>query len=163
MGTPSASAGAFSIDLIGAACLTTRGTHKLRFRDHYALDRPGETEVKLEDGPGIKIDRSHIGDADDEAHDYNLVGPSGALDSHGLEAQVTIDARAVATPDDVCPDPNAPAKRHPTMPMGEYWLAIAGVIIGPPVLIIALVVVRRRRRKAELARIAAGKLPRKLR
>lgn len=148
MGTPSAAAGAFSVDLVASICLAVpRGTHTLLLRDAYPIDRPGETEVKLEDTPGVKIDRSHIGDADDEAHDYNLVGPSGALERHGLEAQVTIGPRAIATPDATCPGP----RRERALPTPV--IAIGGAVLGGALLAAAGFLLRlRRRARAELAR-----------
>jgi hypothetical protein len=141
MGSPSATAGAFSVDLVAAICLAVpRGPHTLLLRDAYPIDRPGETEVKLEDSPGVKINRSHIGDADDEAHDYNLVGPSGALERHGLEAQVTIGERAIATPDATCPGPRR-ARDVPTPA-----IIIGGVVLASLLLAAAGAVLRVRRR-----------------
>jgi hypothetical protein len=128
MGSPSAAAGAFSIDLVASFCLTARrGKHLLLLRDAYPIDRPGETEVKLEDSPGVTIDSSHIGDADDEHHDYNLVGPSGALERHGLEAGFTIGDLAIATPDDTCGEP--PRTRYLPTPVLVVVL-LAGLTIA---------------------------------
>lgn len=128
MGTPSAKAGAFSVDLVTSICLAApRGKHLLRLRDAYPIDRPGETEVKLEDSPGVTIDSSHIGDANDDRHDYNLVGPSGALERHGLEAAVTIGPGAITTPDTTCPEP----RRERTLPTPIIIVAaLAGLIIA---------------------------------
>lgn len=121
MGTPSAAAGAFSIDLIASSCAAfAPGPHLIVLRDHYALDRPGDTEVKAEDNPGVAITSSSIGGAEDDAHDYNLVGPSGALATWGLELHLTANARAIATPDAICP---APPADH-TLPL----VAAAGAI-----------------------------------
>lgn len=104
MGTPSAAAGAFSIDLVAWLCLAApRGTHAVLLRDGFRLDRPGETEVKVEDGPGVTIDASRIGGAEDEAHDYKLVGPSGALETQGLDVRFTAGAKAIVAGDAVCP------------------------------------------------------------
>jgi hypothetical protein len=151
MGSPSASAGAFSVDLIAAICLPMpRGKHTLLLRDAYAIDRPGETEVKLEDSPGVKIDRSHIGDADDEAHDYNLVGPSGALERHGLEAEVTIGARAIATPDATCPGPRR-ARAVPTPVIIVGGAVLAGLLLAAAGFVLRL------RRKPPAAPTAPGR------
>ncbi|HET9624629.1 MAG TPA: hypothetical protein VFP84_24850 [Kofleriaceae bacterium] len=152
MGSPRADAGAFSIDLVATICLAApRGTHALLLKDAYAIDSPGETEVKLEDAPGVHIDRSHIGDADDEAHDYQLVGPSGALERHGLEAQVTVSPRAIATPDATCPGPaHARAVSTPLVLGG-------GVVLGFALLGAAGFVLRLRKRTAARPRHSGGK------
>lgn len=143
MGTPSAAAGAFSIDLVAAICLAApRGPHHLLLRDSYRLDRPGETEVVVEDSPGVAITGSHIGGADDEAHDYKLVGPSGALETEGLDVALAIGDRALATPDAVCPGPAAPPTIRPGVAIGAGAAAAIVLAAGG-----ALVVRRRRRGK----------------
>ncbi len=143
MGTPSASAGAFSIDLIASICVAfPPGPHTVVLRDHYALDRPGDTEVAAEDNPGVAIRHSAIGGAQDEAHDYHLVGPSGALATHGLELRLAANPRAVATPDEVCPAPARPLPLPAIAGGGAAVLAAA----------IALLVLRRRRQPSRKPR-----------
>jgi len=111
LATPKVAAGAFSIDLIASLCLTApRGKHALQLHDAYPLDRPGETEVKLEDSPGVTILASRIGGAEDEAHDYTLVGPSGALETEGLDARLEIGNQAPVGADGTCA---APRRRPP--------------------------------------------------
>jgi hypothetical protein len=53
LGTPAVEAGARAIDLIGWVCTGDGARHRLALRDRVRLDTPGETEVRLEDGPGI--------------------------------------------------------------------------------------------------------------
>jgi hypothetical protein len=44
MGTPSVTAGAFSVDLVGYLCLpSARGRHAVLLRDRFRVPRPGET------------------------------------------------------------------------------------------------------------------------
>src|SRR5262249_17905618 len=103
LGTPSTAAGAFSVDLIASICLAApRGKHALVLRDSYAIARPGETEVKVEDSPGVTIHATRIGGAAYDDNDYKLVGPSGALETSGLELEFTAGDRAIATADAVC-------------------------------------------------------------
>ncbi len=141
MGTPSTAAGAFSVDLVAWMCLRVpRGKHAVLLRDDFRLARPGETEVKVEDSPGVTIDASRIGGAEDEAHDYKLVGPSGALHTEGLDLQFTAGAKAIVSSDATCRGP-APPRALP-----------AGVIIGTAAVTafvlagLVTIVVRRRRR-----------------
>jgi hypothetical protein len=138
LATPNVAAGAFSIDLIAAICLPRpRGAHAVVFRDHYPLARPGETQVKIEDSPGVTIQASRIGGAIDEAHDYNLVGPSGALDTEGLDFAFTAGERAVITADGVC------AALPP--PPGSATGAIAAAAIACIVAGLVALLMRRRR------------------
>jgi hypothetical protein len=119
LGTPQTAAGAFSIDLVAWICLAPpRGKHAVVLRDDFRLERPGETEVKVEDSPGVTINATRIGGAEDEANDYKLVGPSGALATDGLDLQFTAGDKAVVTSDAVCEGP-APERALP-----------AGVIVG---------------------------------
>lgn len=145
LGTPQVAAGAFSIDLVAWFCLPApRARHTVLLRDHYPLARPGETEVKVDDSPGVTIHDTRIGGAVDEAHDYKLVGPSGALDTAGLDLQFTAGPAAPVTSDAIC-------RRG-----GPARTASTGVIVGATLAgIIALgglVTVRWRRRRQVRAR-----------
>lgn len=145
LATPRVAAGAFSIDLVAALCLApARGDHAMVFRDHYPLARPGETQVKVEDSPGVAIKTSRIGGAVDEAHDYNLVGPSGALDTEGLELAFTVGDHAVITADGVCAAPPGPAAAPTPVIVGAAVaaVALAGLVV---------LALRRRRYRAPAA------------
>jgi hypothetical protein len=144
LGTPQVAAGAFSVDLVAWLCLAPpRGAHAVLLRDHYPLARPGETEVMVEGGPGVAIDATQIGGAVDEAHDYKLVGPSGALDTEGLALRFTAGDRAAVVSDAVC--------RGPTRALSTGAIAGAAaataVVLAAAVTLVRLVrLVRRRRR-----------------
>jgi hypothetical protein len=141
LGTPRVAAGAFSVDLVAWLCLPApRGTHAVQLRDRFALDRPGETEVKVEDSPGVAIDASHIDGAVDEAHDYNLVGPSGALETEGLELRFTAGERAQVVSDAIC--------RAPAQPRAVPTGLIAGGAAALVAAVAALGIRRRRQRRA---------------
>jgi len=143
LGTPSATAGAFSIDLVAWLCLATpRGKHAVLLRDAYRLDRPGETEVKVEDSPGVTITATRIGGAEDEAHDYKLVGPSGALETEGLDLRFAADARAAITSDAVCRAPT-----HPGLPTGAIIGAAAAIALVLAGLVTLVARVTRARRR----------------
>jgi len=59
MGSARVAAGAFSVDLVAYLCLpTARGRHEVRLFDQFRLPHPGETEVRVEDGPGVTIERA---------------------------------------------------------------------------------------------------------
>ena len=139
MGSPSVSAGAFSIDLVAWLCLpSARGKHTVLLRDRFRIPRPGETEVKVEDGPGITIDRARIGPANDPSHDFKFVGPGGPLSEDGLDLAFTASDKAPLTADGTC---NAAAASGGGFPIG--WMMAGAAVVGFAGM---AVYVRRRRR-----------------
>jgi hypothetical protein len=147
MGTPSAAAGPFSIDLIAAICLTPpRGAHAIELRDRFELAHPGETEIRFEDSPGVTVDRARVGDDDQPGIDYKIIGPTPVLGqpgpAGGIALAFTAGPRAVVAPDASCAGPApAPATGAPTG-------AIAGAAAGLAVLAGAIVIARTVRRRA---------------
>ena len=141
MGAPQVAAGSFSIDMIAWACLpTVRGKHTLLLRDRFRVPRPGETEVKVEDGPGVTIDHTRIGTAADPSHDYRFAGPGGPLTDDGLEIAFTARDTAPLTSDGTCTAPGG-GKAGVSRPLVMIIvLALMGIIGG------AVVVVKKQKR-----------------
>jgi len=135
MGTPQTAAGTFSIDLVAWLCLASpRGKHAVLLRDRLALARPGETEVKVEDSPGVTVDRARIGAADDPSYDYKLVGPAGPLADDGLDLQFTAAATSVVASDAACQGAAASRALPPGVIVGvaaviAFALAGAGSLV----------------------------------
>lgn len=103
MGTPDVAAGSFSVDLVAYPCLpVARGHHRITLRDKVQLTRPGETEVKVEDSPGVRIDHARIGGADDPSYDYKFVGAGGPLSDEGLDLAFDAGPKAPVTADGQC-------------------------------------------------------------
>lgn len=124
MGTPDVAAGSFSVDMVAYPCLATvRGRHKLRLRDKLQLTRPGETEVKVEDSPGVTIDTARVGPADDPSYDYKFVGAGGLIADEGLDLQFNAGPKAPVTADNVC---TAPAKGGGS---ALPWLMAGGAVV----------------------------------
>jgi hypothetical protein len=139
MGSPSVKAGSFSVDLIAYFCLATHGgRHELKLRDRFRLLRPGETEVKIEDIPGIAIETGRIGPANDPRHEYRFVGPGGPLADDGID--LVFDAS------DQAPSGGAPcgaaAAKQPGDKIGLLATGAIAVVVGA----VAVVLWRRRRR-----------------
>jgi hypothetical protein len=144
MGTPQTAAGTFSIDLVAWICLASpRGRHAVQLRDRFPLARPGETEVKVEDSPGVTIDRARIGAADDPSYDYKLVGPGGPLADDGLDLQFTAGDKSVVAPDTICRGA-APRRALPPRVIVGTAAVTAFVLAG----VVTLVLLRRRRAPA---------------
>jgi hypothetical protein len=138
MGSPQVTGGTFSVDLIGFLCLpVARGAHHVQLRDHFRLTRPGETEVKVEDSPGVTIARARIGRADDPTYDYRFPGPGGPLADDGLDLRFDAGPRSVVAPDGLCAAPTAP----------ESHALLIGVAVGVAIGlgVVGLLVLRRKR------------------
>jgi hypothetical protein len=141
LGTPQVAAGSFSVDLVAYPCLAmARGKHRVVVRDRFRLPHPGETEAKVEDSPGVKIERAHVGPADDPSFDFRFAGPGGPIEDDGLEVIYVASDKAPVAADGQCNIVYAPRSR-------AWWLAIP---IGVAVLGAGAFFVWRRRRMASL-------------
>ena len=145
MGTPVVAAGAFSIDLVAYFCFVRpQGRHRLLVRDRFRVPRPGETEARVEDSPGVTIERAHVGPADDPSHDYLFAGPGGPLQDDGLEVVFTVGEHAVPGGDDAC-------RAGPIAGEGGgghgghvgLWVGVAAAAVAA---VLSLVLILRRRR-----------------
>lgn len=131
LGAPQVHAGAFSVDLIAYLCLpVARGDHRLTLRDRFRLPRPGETEVKIEDGPGIAIVRARIGPGADASLDFRFAGPGGPLADAGLDLAFTAGPAAPIASDAICQRAGRGAARGGGLP---GWL-----LLGAPLAVLAL-------------------------
>lgn len=130
MGSPQVAAGSFSVDLIAWPCLATaRGKHTLLLKDRFRVPRPGETEVKVEDGPGITIGHTRIGRASDPGHEYKFVGPGGPLMDDGIEVTFTASDTAPLASDGGCKATEAKTNRAvPKALLVAIAIALAAVL-----------------------------------
>src|SRR6187551_2105533 len=55
LGTPAVGGGSLSVDLIAWLCTPPGTTHRLQLRDEYMVEKAGDSELKLETGPGITL------------------------------------------------------------------------------------------------------------
>jgi hypothetical protein len=146
MGTPSATAGTFSIDLVASICVTpARGSHAIELRDRFELPHPGETEIRFEDSPGVAIDRARVGDDGDPGIDYKIIGPTPVLGTAGpaggIALAFTAGPKAVVASDAAC------AGSAPTgASTGAPTVAIVGAAAGLAILAGAVTLARRRAR-----------------
>lgn len=148
LGSARVAAGSFSVDLVTYLCLpAARGRHEVRLFDRFRVPRPGETEVRIEDGPGVKIERAKIGDHSDPSWTYRFVGPGGPLSDLGLDLAFTAGEQAIVAPDAMC---RAAAGRAGGLPVVLIAGAAAG--LAATAAAAALVLIRRRRRRAQGAR-----------
>jgi len=126
LNTPSIAAGSFSVDMIAYLCLGGGATHhRVQLRDRFRLLRPGETEVKVEDSPGIAIEHARVGPADDPSHDYRFVGPGGPVADDGLDLAFTVSAKAPAGGEGCKAAGPAPSRRG-SFPI--VWLVLLATV-----------------------------------
>jgi hypothetical protein len=104
LGNDAVAAGSFSVDMIAYLCASEAAgtTHRVHLRDSFRIPRPGETEVKVDDSPGVTVSRASIGGADDPRHDYRFVGAGGPLTDDGLTVEWTTTAQAPLLPPGTC-------------------------------------------------------------
>lgn len=101
LGTPSVTGGSFSIDLVGWLC-TGGPAHRLVLRDTVALDKPGETEIRIEQDPGVLIGARRLGGRALDSLDMKWTGADGPLTSDGLELAWQVDGAAARPADGRC-------------------------------------------------------------
>lgn len=94
-----AGGGAFSVDLVATLCLPPRAAgigdggeraHRLELRDRFHLPRPGETEVHLEEGPGISIGLAAIGEHRAAERVFRFSGAVPALGEPGVQVELRV-------------------------------------------------------------------------
>jgi hypothetical protein len=146
LGTPATDAGAFSVDLIAYICAPTDGEqHQLVLFDRFEMDRAGETEIRIEESPGVRVTRATLGEHGPSMLSMKWNGNRGptALDGLHLAFEVGDDADPT---DDLCagggPAPRS-ARGDADRPLLLYGGAAAG---GLALVAVALLAVRKRRR-----------------
>jgi len=142
MGSTQVAAGSFSVDLIAYLCGGNSTTHRVKLRDQFRVPRPGETDVKVEDTPGVTVTKARIGPADDATHEYRFVGPGGPLSDDGLDIEFSVGKDAPTIPSGQC---SAAAKPAAAQRSRSIW-----IVAGAALLVIATATafysIRRRRR-----------------
>jgi hypothetical protein len=139
LGDPSAAAGAFAVDLVAWACFDKPHEvlqHRILFTDHFALEDPGETELRAEESPGVLVTRSQLGAptpaGDRPRLDFKWMGPTGPIAS-GYAIDIVVDPKLAAFSDLPCaagdaPDP--PRKSWPWMVFGGAVFLMVGFLLA---------------------------------
>ena len=147
MGTPSTRAGSFAVDLVAWLCLADpeqRRDHHIVINDTLALPSPGETEIYLEESPGVRIVSSGLGENSGEAKlKFQWRGQTDYLRKRGLHLNFTVDPNQASIAADSCGDTSGATPRGESSAQRQ-WLALllAGLLI---VSAAALWLLRRRR------------------
>ena len=136
--------GSFAIDLVAVACLPRRGAHEIAIRDDYALPTPGETELKVDQGLGVRLDHVQLGDSPVHGTEVRIRGVGGPL-GEGWIVRFTVGPDTPAGGDDC-----AAGAANSLGPGQRPWL-IALAIFGGLAAVFALVMFLRRRRRVRTA------------
>jgi hypothetical protein len=144
LGTPATNAGSFSVDLIGWICGQDRPAHTLVVFDRYRIPRPGETEVRVQATPGIKVLRSMLGREGERSQmEYKWEGNDGPMATLGYYLEYKVSDEAALPPGQACEaggtgesGTTAQARRNAAA------MVMAAILIG---LLAGLVVWRRKR------------------
>lgn len=132
LGDPSASAGAFAVDLVAWACFDRPRealVHRIRLTDHFALDQPGETELRTEESPGVLVISEQLGAAPAASKrprlDYKWMGAGGPLAS-GYQIAIRVDPQLATYSDLPCPAGDAPDAQGKTP---WRWVIVGGALL----------------------------------
>jgi hypothetical protein len=106
LGEPVTAAGGFAVDLVAWICLghPRRGRdHAMIVRDRYQVPSPGESEIMVEVGPGIRLTRSAFGPESrailPELKWFGATNPSAEL---GYFLDFQVDPEVAAMPEGGC-------------------------------------------------------------
>ncbi len=133
LGSAHTDGGAFAVDLIAWMCAASPGRrHELELIDRHSLLPAGETEVRIDESPGVQVDVARVGDAPFVDRLARFQGEAAPL-ARGLHLVWEAGPRAEVPPDDRCPRPRAAgAARGWLMPMlgAGVGLALIARVIG---------------------------------
>ncbi len=135
LGTPTTNAGPFSLDLqILAPYPDPRAAeHTVWLEDRWPVPTPGETEVRVEESPGVRVQESHLRrDGRGAVLEFRYVGAPKQKGAGGILVKLTVDAEAR----------KAAAPREKRGSFGP--LIVLGLVMAA---VIAIVMVQRRRRR----------------
>lgn len=136
LGTPAVSGGALSVDLVGWICTGGGAAPRLTLHDTLVLDRPGDSELRLEDGPGVHFGERRLGGRPLDKLDATWTGSGGPL-TEGLEVTWRVDGAAPRPADGRCTESKHAPRR--------WWAwGVAGAIAAAAT---AVAVALRRQRK----------------
>ncbi len=129
-GTPTVNAGAFSVDLVAWICLADpaqRRRHTLVLHDGFRLPRPGETEIYVDESPGVTVTRSALG-SDKKSTQLKISwrGATGFLRDLGFYLDFEVAPDVKLNPDASCGDDTPRASGPSATHRG--WVAV--VLVG---------------------------------
>lgn len=142
LGDPSAAGGSFAVDLVAWSCFDRPRqvlAHQVRFTDRFAIDAPGETELRAEESPGVLVTRSQLGalpaGGDRPRLEFKWMGGTGPVAS-GYQLDFKVDPGLATFSDAPCPtgaaaeEEGAGARRWPWMVGGGALFLVIGFLLA---------------------------------
>lgn len=142
LGDPSAAAGAFAVDLVAWSCFDRPREvleHRVRFTDRFALEDPGETELRTEESPGVLVTRSQLAatpaGGDRPRLDFKWMGGTGPAAS-GYQIAFKVEPGLATYSDLPCPAGEGPAgdggggRRWPWLVFGGALFLVVGFLLA---------------------------------
>ena len=132
LGTPETNAGAFAVDLVAWACLgrgRAGSAHSVVFFDRYEVNRPGETELRVEESPDVKVERSTFGaDGKQSEMEFKWTGRGGPTATLGYYLDFTVQSTEPVASDTRCPAiATADQDQDNAEPPRRRWLVLGSV------------------------------------
>jgi hypothetical protein len=131
IGRATTSGGAFSADLVGTVCLTQSSPteeHRLIFVDGLVLPKPGESELRLDPAPGIRIVESRLGGREVGAG-HKWQGGAGPV-AQGYQLSFLVERDDSAGLDDLCKPPPPEKHRLRSILVGGAVLLLLAAALG---------------------------------
>jgi len=152
LGLAQVSGGAFAVDLaVEAPTGATAGAHTLWIDDRFKLPMPGDTEIRVEESPGVRAVAAHLGrDGQGLQLRYAFRGEADKPGERGVRVDYSVDAEAAraatASSGDDGQSPPPPvrtgaaggARRHGR----ALWLALGALGLGA--IVVAVMGLRRK-------------------
>ena len=137
----SVTGGAFALDLIAWPCLPGPAErHEIELVDRFSLTPAGETEVRIADEPGVRVEVARIGDG---VHG-DMLGRTAQFQK--LASPLAEGLRVVYTATGATPlaDGRCPGSAPKTTTATPRWPIVVGALLGAAVVVV--LTLRRRKR-----------------
>ena len=137
LGTPATSGGAFAVDLLLYAPTRGAGAHSLTLEDGWIVPEPGESELVVEESPGVRVVAAHLLSAPGQNQArWTFRGNPDPPADRAARVEWTVDDAAYAEAAAATPvDPKvAPAHRSRL----GLWIALAAGVVGTLASVIGL-------------------------
>jgi hypothetical protein len=134
LGTPTTSAGAFSIDMIAWFCVPdpSKRAHKIELFDRFHLAEPGELELRIDESPGVTVTESKAGEVRKTKPQlqFKWTNTAQPLAKTPLHLAFRVADDVTFTADAICPAKGAAATKGSGTEKKSNTTAIITMIVG---------------------------------
>ena len=151
---PSVTGGAFAVDMVAWACFKrphAQLQHRVQLYDRFRIPTPGESQITVEDSPGVRIVHSQFGsETGADAHPrmmFRWRGGPGPAGTDGYLMDLVTDPGAATFLGGPCPAGHDDALASPRSTGSSHllrWLSVAAIAL---LVLLAAAWVRRSRKR----------------